>query len=248
MGKLHELLAVASSLKGQSEKTRTGLMETFEKKRHHFAEKRTTFFPSQEGAHPVTEEQSDIQTTVPSEIAWLKDFVCKAMDAEFQVSLANTMAVADVELEDGTVILKAVPATALLELEKRMTELHAFANAIPTLDPAKGFAADSDRKNIYKAREVNKTRTKKIQRPLVMAPATEQHPAQVQLITEDVAIGRIQEQEWSGLITPASKADIISRIEDLSRAIKKARSRANDQVIATDRKIAATLWKHCFGA
>jgi hypothetical protein len=52
--------------------------------------------------------------------------------------------------------------------------------SIPTLDPAKGFTHDSAKgAHVFKAREVTKTRTQKVQEPLTLAPATDKHPAQV---------------------------------------------------------------------
>jgi hypothetical protein len=44
-------------------------------------------------------------------------------------------------------------------------------------------------------------------------------------------VGTILEQEWSSLITPAKKAELMDRSEQLIRAVQKARSRANEQTI-----------------
>lgn len=225
--KLHELLAVEGQLKGQAEKTRTGLTATFSNKRHLFEEKVTVFTPVAEGGTPKREQQSDIETTVPVELAWIADIWAKALDVSVQVQDACTTARADVVLDDGTVLMTAVPVLALLELEKRVGEMKGLAEAIPTLDPAKGFRPDAGRgAGYYMAREVSKNRTAKEQRPLVLYPATPEHPAQTQLITQDVVTGTITEQEWSGLITPAQKAEIITRAEELHRAVKQARVRA----------------------
>src|SRR5205807_141875 len=107
-----------------------------------------------------------LQSTVPDELRWISDFLVRSLDVSYQVSEANTAARANVELEDGTVLLSNVPATTLLELEKRMKEMQDLVNSIPTLDPAKGFKQDPDRgANVYKAREDVRTRTKKTQRP-----------------------------------------------------------------------------------
>ncbi len=157
---------------------------------------------------------------------------------------------ADVVLEDDkeTILLKGVPATALLELEKRIAEIHALVAAIPTLDPAKGFVIDVDRPfGTYKAREVEKTRTQKTNQPVVLYDATDKHPAQVQLLQVDVPIGRIQEQEWSGLITPSNKADLIGRAEQVMRAVKRARARANEADVPVKKKIGAEVVKYIFG-
>lgn len=230
--KLHEILGSQSQIFGQAEKVRKDLSTTFEKKRHLFEEKRKQFQPLAENSQIVVEEESTIQSTVPAEIAWMAPILAKALDSEATIDEANTKARADVRLDNGTVLLEKVPATQLLQLEKRLTEIQQFITTVPTLDPAKGFAADADRgAGIYKAREVRKQRTAKVQEPIVVVPPTEHHPAQVHISSKDVVTGTIQEQEWSGLITPQVKATMLSRVEELRRAVKQARARANDVII-----------------
>lgn len=246
--KLHEVLAVEKTLKGQADKTRTELGATFEKKQHLFGSKIITFKSNEEGKPPVTEEQSDLQTTVNKELAWLKPILARALDASYQIALGNMTAKADIVLEGGQVIAKDVPVTALLELEKRAGEVQNLVQQIKTLDPAKGFKLDPDKgDNIYVARDVTKTRTKKTQKPLQMAKATDKHAEQVQLIAVDEPVGTIQEQEWSGLLTTADKADMIDRAEKLRRAIQQARARANQTEVA-DSKIGTQLLDYVFTA
>jgi Asp-tRNA(Asn)/Glu-tRNA(Gln) amidotransferase C subunit len=250
MPKLHELLAVDGSLKAQADKTRTELMGTFQKKGHLFTERTQSFRPYDEKLQPVVEDQLDLQTTVIKELKWVSEFMARSLDVSYQVAEANTVARADVVMEDGTILLSQVPATSLLELEKRAKELHDFVNAIPTLDPAKGFRLDTERasEGVYKAREDRKTRTKKVSKPLVLAPGNEKHPAQVQLVTEDVPTGEITVLEWSGLITTAAKGDMLSRVEDFARAVKKARSRANEVDIPKNEiKIGPKIVNYVFG-
>ena len=234
MAKLHEVLAVKSNLAGQFQKVRLELQSTFEKKRHLFSKKLVTYTPLAEGAQPETREQSDIQSTVGAEIKWLSPIAAKAIDADYAVDVTNTVAKADIVLDNGETIAVGVPATALLQLEKRIKEIGEFIHTIPTLDPAKGFNPDStEQPGVFKAREVVKASTQKVQEPLVLAPATDKHAAQVQLITKDVRVGTIQELEWSSLITPAKKAELLERNETLFRAITQARSRANDTTVDT---------------
>lgn len=230
--KLHELLAVESNLENQATKTRTEVITSFEKKKHLFSEKVVSFTPLAENAQKVTESQSSIQETVHAQVDFIKKITAKALDVSHQIDVANTLAKADVVTEEGDKILEAVPATSLLQLEKRLKELRDFAVALPTLDPALGFTLDTSRgKGIFVAREVRKPRTKKEQTPLTLAPATKEHPAQVQLITKDIETGTILEQEWSSLITPATKSDVIDRCDMLLRAVKKARAKANEQEV-----------------
>ena len=247
MGKIHEVLAIEQNLKSQTEKTRADLIATFQNKRHLFAEKMVTFLPAEEGAAPQTEEQLDLNTTVRDELKWVSKFFQKSLDASYQVCEANMSARADVTLDDGTVLLAGVPATALMELTKRVGEMQQLLAAVPTLDPAKGFRPDPERgDHIYRARDDRKTRTRKTQRAIVLYPATEQHPAQTQLISEDVPTGTIQMQEWSGLVTPAEKAEMLERVEDLQRAGKRALSRANEAEVNGMATIGEVLTRHVF--
>lgn len=238
MPKLHEILSVEGQLKTQADKVRGELATTFEKKRHLFEEKRIVSTPLGEGGLSVVESQSDIQSTVEQELKSISPFLQKALDASYQVAEANTIARADVILEDGKVLLKDVPATALLELEKRLSELLALFVSIPTLDPAKGFTIDESRAGkVYQARPVTKTRTRKDKVVLIKYEATDKHPAQTELIDKDVPVARLEENEWSGLITPARKSDFICRVEEVSRAVRQARSRANDVEVDKSKKI-----------
>ena len=248
MAKMHELLAVDSSLKGQAQKMRLDLQATLEKKRHLFSKKLVTFTPASEGGQVETREQSDLQTTVKKEVSWLTSILVKAIDSSYAIDSANTTAKANIELEDGTILAKDVPATALLQLEKRLKEVSEFIHAIPTLDPAKGFSEDtSTGDGIFKAREVLKDSTKKVEEYVVVVQPTKEHPAQTAKVTKDIKAGTILEQEWSSLITPSTKADLLTRAEILFRAVTQARSRANDTVVDTKaHKIGGDLLGYIF--
>ena len=243
--KLHELLAVAGSLATQSLKVLTDRGKTFESKRHLFESKLVQFDSSVEGIPSTIEAQSDIQSTVAKELEWISAHVSKSLDANLQIADANTKAKADIVMEDGTVLAAGVPATALLELEKSITQIHTLVSAIPTLDPAKGFDLDPAT-NTYRARPITKNRTKKDKVVIVKYEATKEHPAQTELIDKDVPIGSISEQEWSGLITPSHKAELIANVESVGRAIRQARSRANEQEIDKSKKIGQALLNKIF--
>jgi hypothetical protein len=247
--KLYELLVVEGQLKTQASTTRAELKNTFEKKRHLFEEKRKTFTPIEAGTEPVVEEQSDIQTNVPDELKWLTTLWTKAVDTSYQVAEGNTVARADVVLDDASVLLTGVPATALLELEKRATELRDLIVAVPTLDPAKGFRPDAAKgRNVSRARDVVKKRTKKVEDHIVVVPVTEHHPAQVVKVNKDIETGTIMEQEWSGLITPAHKGRLIERAEELQRAVKTALQRANSVEVTNGQAVGSKIFEYVLAA
>lgn len=231
MPKLHELLAVSASLSNQLSKVTGDLSHTFEKKRHLFEAKSVTFIPKAENEPTVTEEQSTLQSTIMSELRWIVGHFAKAIDVAHQINVGNRSAAATVTLRDGLTI-GPLPATTLLELEKRLMAFQAIIQAVPTLDPAKSFAPAPDIGNdVYRSREDVKTRTKKTQRAIVLYPATPEHPAQTQLISEDVPVGELHVIEFSAMLTPTHKANLLERIEEVIRAIKAARSRANEEVV-----------------
>ena len=247
--KLHELLAVQGNTSGQASKTRGELKNTFEKKRHLFEGRRKSFTPfGEDDGLTAIEEVQEIQSTVASEIQWVSGYLAKAVDVAYQVDLANTGARADVLLENGSILVKNIPATTLLQLEKRIVEWKELIEAIPTLDPAKGFVADPEHGvGHYKAREVKKMRTKKIKDVLTLAPATDKHPAQAVMIDVDKDTGTILEQEWSAMLTPAKKAELLDRVEGIFRAVSSARSKANEHAIEVkDNKIGVELLKYVF--
>lgn len=239
--KLHEMLAVGTSLDTQAEKTTKDLTTTFQKKEHLFEEKRTVFQSNVEGAPAVTETQSDIQTTVLKELKWLAGFVIKATDMSHAINVANTTAKADVKIGTRT-LLKDVPAQSLLELEKILQGYHNVIAAVPTLDPAKGYRPDENRgAGYYVARPVEKIRRIKVKKVIRLAEATPEHAEQAQLVDMDEPGGVISEQEWSAKLTPADKAMLLDRCEMLIRAVKSARSRANDHEVKELPKIGRTL-------
>ena len=246
--RLHELLAVEGQLRTQAESCRKDLTNTFEKKRHHFEEKLVTFKSSKEGEPDKVESQLALQSSVDAEIAWISEKIGAALDAGHQIDKANQTAKTDLVLDSGTVLMHDVPTTSLLRMEHRVIELRDFIKAIPTLDPAKGFETDpAQRQGVFKARDVTKTRTQKIQKHVVVVQPTKEHPAQTAVVNEDVPVGTILEQEWSSLITVATKGDMLDRVEALLRAIKKARARSNDvEIDVKQNKIGTLLLGYVF--
>jgi hypothetical protein len=250
MAKLHELIPVNNALEGQADKCAADLTELFTKKHHHFTEKLVTVTSKEEtGAPPTVEEQLALQTTVQKELTWMRQYWVKAIDSAHQINVGNTLAKADIALENGETLASKVPATTLLELDKMLTKVKNVLSAIPTLDPAKSFKPDPSREpGVSIAREVTRTRTAKKQKGIVLYDATPEHPAQTQLITEDIPVATVTTQEWSGMITPGAKADLLDRCEILMRAVKAARARANEvEIDLAANRIASSLLDYVLG-
>lgn len=251
--KLHQLFAVKNNLAGQVEKTLQELGSvTFQTKKHLFEREVLEYKPLVEDPanKEKTEVRKDIQTTVHRELKWIYPILTDYFDVCHQINVGNMSAKADIELEDGTILLRDVPATTLLELEKFLDKVKRLVSSIPTLDGAKGFTPDfgmSNEGDIYKARPRTTITTKKVFVPLVLSPATDKHPAQVKESFEDKPWGEVTTHEWSALIPTSEKADMLNRVDVVIRAVKKARSKANEQEVNPNNRITSSILNFVLG-
>lgn len=231
MPKLHEVLAVESGLQTTAKKANEETVRTFGKKDEHFVETtREINHFAEEDAKLNTSETKAMVTTVADKLLYTAGPNIRAFDAYLQKEATNQKAAADLVVGDQT-IAEGVPATVLLGLETKLTELRAVYDAIPTLAPGPTWNADPSARStgVYKSAHPDVTfRTKKMIKPIVMAEATKEHPAQVQAIQEDVPIAKITTHHKSGMMTTADKSALLERVDRLLRAVKRARQRANN--------------------
>lgn len=253
--KLHGILAVKKDLQTQANTALADLTKTFNDKSQRFTGLLHTYTPfeSDSPEKPIEtkiEKELTVQSTVIAELAWIKPFLAKSLDAHYHVATGNREASADIFMEDGSLLLGHVPASTLLELEDYLQQtLKRLLLAIPTLDPVLGFVPDDSAalKGVYKSRVVEKTRTKMKKRVLQLTKATDKHPETVQLYDEQVPEGTIREQQWSAAFTPAQKSAVLERLEAVLRAVKQARSRANEVEVDTTAKIGNALLTYVLG-
>jgi hypothetical protein len=168
----------------------------------------------------------------------------KLSDVTATKDWANCTAKADV-LVDGTVLLKDVPATYLLFLEKQLTDLHTFVKKLPVLDSAETWEYDSTQ-DCYATEPTQTVKTKKIPRNHVKAEATEHHPAQVEVYYEDVVVGYWRTVKYSGALPAKRVNELLARVEKLQQAVKFAREEANNTEVE-DVKIGGKLFQYLFG-
>lgn len=243
MAKLHEVLAVESGLQSAAKKTNDDTITTFGKRDENFISivRQMTYFNDEE-TRLNTIETKEMPTTVPDRLNALVAPNARALDAYLQKEATNQKATADIVIGDA-ILAADVPGTVLLGLETKLAELRKVYEAIPTLAPGPVWVLDADtRKGVYKAQTVATTfSTRKTMRVITMAAATEHHPAQVATVPEDVAVAKIEVQAWSGMMTVAHKTDLLERLDQLLRAVKRARQRANATEVVV-RDIGRTLF------
>ncbi len=249
MAKLHEVLAVESGLQTAAKKINEETIKTFGKKDEHFVRTvKTISHFAEEDQRLDTSETKALVTTVAAKLKYFAGPNIRALDAYLQKEATNQIAVADLEI-DGTVIAAKVPATVLLGLETKLAELRTVYEAIPTLAPGPTWVADPEQgADVWRSEHPDVTfRTKRVVKPVVMAPPTKEHPAQVQAIQEDVPTAKITTQNWSGMISSAQKSDLLERVDKLIRATKRARQRANAATVV-EAHIGKALFAYLHGS
>ena len=156
----------------------------------------------------------------------LKDSLIELCDITARKEVTNQAASADVVV-DGQTILPQVPVTYLLFLEKQLTDMRTFIGSLPELSSDEDWQIDPN-SNLYKTDAIQTHRTKKVNKPIVLYQATDKHPAQTQLITEDVLVGYWQTVKQSGAAAKPVKQNLLDNVEKLLNAVKEAREAANN--------------------
>lgn len=231
MAKLHEVLAVEGSLKGTSEKVIKECQKVFGTKQTHFIGHIKTYTPlNADDTETIPEDRLELVTTVNDKLSYIQESIIDALDAMYQKESTNTLAKADIIIDDE-IIETDVPAVVLLTLETRLKQIRECYDQALTYDPSKKWVKDDNEINIWKTDPVETIRTKKVAKPITLSPATKEHKAQVQLFTEDIKVGTWSTIYRTGCISPREKHEYLKRIDVLIRAVVKARQRANDQEV-----------------
>jgi hypothetical protein len=248
MGKLHELLAVEPSLEGASNKIIQETTKSF-KDGYLFQGflKRLEMFAEEDKVNDEVTDRLERTTTVKQKLDYMKKYVADYYDSLFQKDLANQEAKSDI-MVDGATIAKNVPASFLLSMEKRLKQLRGVFEMIPTLQQGvKWEKATEEGEDVYKTVEPKVTfKTRKTKRSMIVAPATKEHKAQVQVWDDTENCGKYIETHTSGALTPAEKSEILERLDKLYKAIKQARERANCVEVSSN-KIADDLMNYIIG-
>jgi len=224
MAKLNQILAIEKGIKTRVYGEFTDLHNATQKSSlmNGFAK---TYQPRDEDGETYPAESQKVQYESGAVLERAAGLLTELFDITATKDWANCTAKADVAV-DGKVIIEGCPATYLLFLEKQLHDLSAFVSKMSELDASSDWNVDPGT-GLFKTEPTATQRTKKVQRPIVLYDATEHHPAQTQLITEDVVVGQWVTIKYSGAIPAPRKKLLLARIEKLANAVKFAREQAN---------------------
>ncbi len=242
--KLNQVIAVEKGLKNRVETERTAHYHTLQKPAL-FNGMNKTYQPLKEDGDTVPPESKKVQQFATDILASVKTLMTELWDVTATKDYANCAATADVEI-DGKMLVKDAPVTFLLFLEKEMVNVRTLINHVPTLAPDETWTQDTN-SSLWKTEKTEKMRTQKVQKAIVMYPATVEHPAQTQLVSEDINVGTWIEQKLSSGIPESQKRAWLEKVDQVITAVKKARTAAN-MVPAPDKKVAKPVFDWVFGS
>lgn len=233
MARLNQIIAVEKGIKSRVYSEVTELHKACQKP-DLFNGFIKTYQRKDEDSEDLPPERKHVQFNVTDVLAKVKNATSELMDITARKDWTNCNATADVVV-DGTVLIKGAPVTYLLFLEKQLSDMRAFIARLPILDEAEKWERDSS-SGLFRSETTQTHRTKKTQRPIVLYPATTEHPAQTQLLTEDVIAGYWSQVKFSGAVPKPQKEKMAAKVEMLLIAVKQAREQANSADEATDRQ------------
>lgn len=224
--KLNQLIATESDVRAQTDRVLTDA--------HHALQKnallsglRRTYTPLDDEGEKLPDEGTRVQLSATQVIETAAAAITKLLDttASKEATNASSDAKADVVV-DGKPIITGATVPFLLFLQKRLVDLRTFVMALPVLDAANEWTFDSN-EGVYRSETTQTTRTKKVPKAFEKAPATKEHPAQVEVFHEDLIVGTWAATKFSGAIPLSRRNELVTRVDQLTAAVKIAREEAN---------------------
>ena len=240
--KLSQIIAIEKGVKSKSYADLT--------QAHHDVQKQPlltgltrTYQPKDEDGEQLPPESTRVQVKAEDVLRQIAANLTRLFDVTATKDWANCVARADVIVE-GRTLLREVPVSYLLFLEKQLSDLHTFVKKLPVLDAAESWTLDPSA-DCFRTEPVRTLRSKKVPRNHVKAEATEKHPAQVEVYYEDIAIGYWTQTKFSGALPAQRVNELVDRVEKLSQAVKFAREEANTFEV-TDQHVGEAVFGYLF--
>lgn len=195
---------------------------------------------------PLPAEAKKVEFTAHEVINQVTDVMTRFWDLTATRDWADTKALADVKLQDGTVLISQAPVDFLLFLEHQFDELRKFIKAIPTLPLAEEWHAVGD--GTWKTDEIETKQMQKTPHPFVKwAPpdSSYRQEAQVETYSTDDPVGTWRLVKFSGALHISEATEIMKRLDALIVAVKYAREEANS-IEVENKRVATQLFEYLF--
>ncbi|MBL7494303.1 hypothetical protein I6A60_09980 [Frankia sp. AgB1.9] len=242
MTKLNQIIAIEKGVKARAGREVTDLQSSTQKDAL-LAGISRTYQPRDEDGDQLPAEGTKVQVRVEEVLAQLSSVLVRLLDVVATKDIANCTAKADVVV-DGVPLLRDVPVSYLLFLEKQLTDLQAFLAKLPVLDPAEDWSWDAAA-GVYRTPTTRTVRSRKVPKVLVKYEATEHHPAQTEVFTVDEPVGDWATVKFSGALPAERRTQLLDRVVRLAEAVKVARESAN-LFDVTDQTVGRPVFDYLF--
>ena len=243
MVKLHQLVAV---LNGKQTKTLAEISEIHKvcQKPAMFAGQSRTYEPLDADGEQLPEEIQLPQEQAAKVIQRASMIWTDWLNLTLSVDSGSAKASSTVEV-DGKPLLQDVPVMHLIFLEQQLNSVRKFVEMLPVLDANYQFEKD-DARGFYATKPVRQNRNIKTKQRVQLAPATDKHPEQAQLIDVDKWVGVYTTTKFGSGVRASEKRVWLDRVDRLIDAVKTAREAANT-IEVEQRKEAGVLFEYIFG-
>ncbi len=246
MPAMHVVVALATGKKGEIEKQFTEAYKLVQKP-DLFDAISKTYRPvggGDDANERLPNENKNMQHRLSVIVAQTVAKLIEMYDVTFTLDAGNQRATGDIVIPNGPTI-RNVPVPTLLFLEKQLVDVRTFIEKMPTPSPDERWTYDGNQ-DLLASEPTETHRTKKVQKAIVLYPATDKHPAQTQLINEDVIAGYWTTLRYTSRVSMAEKSAAMDRVNVLIDAVKVARETANACEV-DERKMGSELLRFVFG-
>lgn len=224
--KLNQVLAIEKGVKSRTQRSITEAYHKIQKDAL-LSGLFKTYTPLDDAGLHLPPEHKRVQVRADEILKGVRKALTELLDITARKDFANCDARTDLVV--GNVTVSSVPVTYLLFLEKQLTDLRTLVGKVPVLDSAEDWTFD-ETTGVFKTSPVKTTRTQKVHKPIVLYDATEEHPAQTQLVSLDETVGHWSTTKQSGALPAPRREQLLEKLERLLEAVKFARETANSNV------------------
>lgn len=186
-----------------------------------------TYEPAIEGGEQLPEEGLRVQATVEEMVQSTREVLAAMFDSTAARDFTNASGRAKADIVVGDqVLVEGAPVPYILWLDRQLDDLQAFTERMPTHSPSTTWEMAESR-GVYKSAPVKTARQIQQAKAITLAPATEKHQAQVQMVTEPVTAGIWTRVKFTGGVPVSRREEILRRIATLRAALHTAREQAN---------------------
>lgn len=225
--RLNQIIAVRPTAKGDFDKVKTAIHR--ELNTGPLLHGQTRSYQPFNDAEDGEKQIHLVQVKAEVSLRKLQEEWAKLFNLSAKLDWTNQIAKADIVIlsDPSVTLLKDVPVTHLMFMEKQVVDLETMIRKLPILDPTELWDFDPNT-DTYKGRNPQKSfKTQKLRKTIVHYAATDKHPAQVEPYSEDVNVGTWTAIRQSGALPAERVSKMLARVLLLKDAIKFAREQAN---------------------